>query len=208
MSIKLNFTSNYIVKELQNTTSLSNLQNTTPLPFKIALKVIKFTVTNKIFLFLTFSHLFILIHELGHALAYKMITRKGSIITMSPHHGIGQTIPIEEPVSISSFKIIWISLSGHLAIVIFSSIIILGIFSLTHYIAMPLALVIALRIAVCFPVIIRLLIEGFYVVSALYQSSGDFDIIKKEGGSLAVILSIALIISILVLCLIGVVFWF
>lgn len=205
MTIKLNLSTSFPNEELVGKNPLHHENQEGE---GIVAKIINFLGTNKLFLYLSFAHLFTLVHEFGHALAYKMISGTGSTIYMSPNNCFGVTKP-ETKHKTTVLQEVWISLSGHLATVLFSAIIILSVFALTHYVVMPLGLVIALRIIVAVPIILRILGEGAYAITS-YKNvpPGDFGSIRQIGGSLAVFLSTALLISLITLCIIGIVFLF
>lgn len=208
MTIKLNFSSNCLSEDILSNNPFDH-ENKGHVHTLIE-KIIAFLGTNRIFLYLSFAHLFTLVHEFGHALAYKMITGKGSTIYMSPNHCFGLTVHEEIKDELTVLQNIWVTLSGHLATVLFSAIIILGIFALTYYLAMPLGLIIALRIIVAVPITLRILGEGSYAISSACKNAnnGDFGSIRKIGDLPAVFLCAALLISLVALCIIGVIFLF
>ena len=112
----------------------------------------------------------------------------------------------ENPKNLTKIQSIIVLLSGLLFNLIFSSLIILGIFAITHCINMPLEIVMSLRAIISISPILSLIGQCIYGVSSTITGIGDFGEIKKHGGAIAVILCAILLISIFLLSILGIVF--
>lgn len=165
--------------------------------------VAHFILSSKIFNLLTLGWLHTLVHEMGHAVAYKILTGEGSTITLCYNSCYGSTAHDGSAVN-SPIKETWILLSGPLANIIFSSVLIVGIFALTQYLPMAKEVSLGLRIAITANGAIWMIGELFYAaVSVSQKDDGDFGRIAKEHW-LHLTLSTLLLIIICALCILGV----
>jgi hypothetical protein len=169
-------------------------------------KVADFCLRSKIFSLLTLGHLHTLIHELGHAVAHRVVTGGEAIIELTTASCYGQTILKPGPRPPSQMGETWIDLSGPLADILFSAVLIVGIFALTHFVPMPQAASLGLRIAIAAPAAFWILGELFYAaVSAAKMDHGDFGKIANRGWA-HLIFSIAFLLSICAAAAVGVAF--
>jgi len=158
--------------------------------------------TSKIFQFLTLGHLHVLVHELGHAISYYVITGSKPTIHISIKNCTGETsYPDGTPNSPTAAT--WIALSGSLADIIFSSVLIVGIFAITHYIQMPYGLSLGLRIFITTTSGMWILGELFYSGLGAYRGNGDFGPIADR-GHMHLFFAMAILVTVCALCVLGV----
>lgn len=163
-----------------------------------------FCLKSRIFSVLTLGHLHTLVHEMGHAVAHSILTGGAATINLSTKNCYGSTTFHSGPRPLSSAGATWIDLSGPLADIIFSVVLIIGIFALTHYVSMPQAVSLGLRIAISAPAVLWIVGEFFYAgLSASRRDEGDFGKIVNRGVAHFVI-AIAILISICALCALGI----
>lgn len=158
---------------------------------------------SKIFSVLTLGHLHTFIHEFGHAATYELLSGGKATINLSTKSCYGSTTFEQSKRQLPGVAQTYIDLAGPLADVIFSAVLIVGIFALTHYVPMPIELSWSLRAVVCIPAAIWIGGEFLYAaVSITNNDNGDFGNIAKRGiGHLLV--SLAVLITIRALCALG-----
>jgi hypothetical protein len=130
---------------------------------------------NHIFQILTFGYLHTFVHEMGHALAYKILSGASSHIQISTFALSGVTTPnpgkMLSPIQKSIF-----SLGGPLADVVFSVSQIFAAFALSAYITVPVAIAITIGAS------IWIFGEAFYAADSLLKNdNGDFAYIARNG---------------------------
>lgn len=164
-----------------------------------------FCLRSKIFSLLTLGHLHTLVHETGHAVAHRVLTGGEATINLSISSCYGSTTYYPGTRPLSPLGATWIDLSGPLADVIFSVVLIIGIFAITHYVPMSQELSLGLRIGIGAPAAFWIVGEFFHAgVSACKGDSGDFGKIANRGW-LQLLMSIAILVSICALCAFGIV---
>jgi hypothetical protein len=158
---------------------------------------------SKVLNILTLGLMHTFIHELGHALSHHLLTSGEATINLSTSSCYGSTTLHPGRRSPSSAGQTWIELSGPLADILFSAIVIVGIFALTHYVPMSQALSISLRVIIGAPSAFWIMGELFYsAVSAWNVDNGDFGKIANKGWS-HLILAVALLVGICALAALG-----
>jgi len=165
-----------------------------------------FCVKSKMFNLLTLGYVHTFIHELGHAISYQLLTGGEATINLSTRNCYGSTSYKEGPRSTSAAENTWIDLSGCLADIVFSAIIIIGIFALTYFVSMPQNWSIALRVIVCVPCAFWIIGELLYAAISGYQvDEGDFGKIASRGW-LHLLLAFTLLLGVCAATIFGVVF--
>ena len=144
---------------------------------------------SRIFSLLTLGHLHTLVHELGHAVAYRIITGGDATIQLSTKSCYGSTLFHPGPRQSSSWGITWIALSGPLADAIFSTLLIFGALAVQHSLALGLPAVFWMRGELLYA-----------ILSAWKEDQGDFGQIASEGWPHLLVAS-ALLVSI---CALGI----
>lgn len=159
---------------------------------------------SKIFSLLTLGHLHTFIHELGHAVAYIALTGGEATINLSTSSCLGSTTFHPGIRPLSSIGATWIDLSGPLADIIFSAVLIISIFAITHYVPISQGLSLGLRTGIGGPAALWIIGELLYAgVSTCRGDHGDFGKIAGRGWS-HLLISIAVLVSICALCALGV----
>lgn len=159
---------------------------------------------SKIFSLLTLGHLHTFVHELGHAIAHRVLTGGEATINLSTSSCLGSTTYHQGTRPLTPIGATWIDLSGPLADIIFSVVLIIGIFAITHYVPMSQGLSLGLRIGIGAPAAFWIIGEFLYAsVSACRGDNGDFGKIFSRGWS-HLLISIAILVSICALCALGV----
>lgn len=159
---------------------------------------------SRIFSLLTLGHLHTFIHELGHVVAHRLLTGGEATMNLSTATCVGFTTYHPGIRSPSPIGATWIDLSGPIAGVIFSAVLMIGIFAITHYVPMSQGLSLGLRIGIGAPAALWIIGEFLYAgVSASKEDHGDFGQIAKRGRS-HLLISIATLVSICALCALGV----
>src|ERR1700722_6510816 len=123
---------------------------------------VEYCLKSSLFSLLTLGHLHVLIHEIGHAVAHIVLTGGEATINLSTVDCKGSTAYRAGKRSLSPIGATWRNLSGPLADIIFSFVLILGIFALTHYIPMSPNLSLGLRIAIGAPAALWVVGEFLY----------------------------------------------
>lgn len=159
-----------------------------------------FCLRSKMFSLLTLGHLHTLVHEMGHAVAHRVLTKGKATINLSTSSCYGSTALHHGTRPLTSIGATWIDLSGPLADIIFSVVLIIGIFAITHYVPMSQGLSLGLRIGIGAPAAFWIIGEFFYAgVSACKGDNGDFGNIARRGWH-HLLISIAILVSICALC--------
>lgn len=152
------------------------------------------------------GHLHTLIHEMGHVVSHIALTGGTASINLSTRSCLGSTTLAGGKRPLSPAGETFVDLSSPLADIIFSSVLAVGVFALTHYVPMPLAASISLKIAIAGPAIIWILGELLYAaVSAFRRDEGDFGKIVKRGFC-HFLLAVAALVAICALCALGMAF--
>jgi hypothetical protein len=153
----------------------------------------KSCLKNRLFKIATFGYLHILVHELGHALAYKICSGKSSTITVHSNFGMGETDYHHHHFKdqlLSPAAETFLDMAGPLADLIFSVALIFGAFLLQNYITPYATYFIAGGAG------FWILGEFYYALnSALKADGGDFGKIR-ERSSLHLFIATAIMVAI------------
>lgn len=170
---------------------------------KVTGRVADFCLTNKVFNVLTLGYVHAFIHELGHAVAYRVLSGGSATINLTTASCYGSyTRHDDAKRPLSSVGATWVDLSGPLANIIFSVVLIVGIFAITYYAPMSPTLSLILRIGIAAPAAFWIMGEFFYAaVSISKQDSGDFGKIASRGWA-HLLVALAILVAI---CAIGVI---
>ena len=145
-------------------------------------------LNSRFFRYFTMGYVHTFVHEMGHALAYKLLTGSPSSIEIQTNTCTGVT-HYRNYKPLSPLAESFTSLSGALANIVFSICKIVAACALSSYITVPVALGIGIGAA------IWITGELFYAFhSGLYQDHGDFGKIAQN-GPLHFISSVAVLTS-------------
>ncbi len=150
-----------------------------------------------IFNIITLNYFHVFIHELGHAVACRMVSGGTATIHLHTSHLYAYTqLPFDREVG--DIGSCWILVSGPLAGILFSAVLAVGIFALTHYVPMPYPLSLVLKIVVAGCAGIRILGELFYAVASACnkEGGGDFGHIARL-GTIPLLVCMILLLSVI-----------
>jgi hypothetical protein len=125
-----------------------------------------------------------LIHELGHAIAWRMLSGSGSTIALSKRSVLGALYPEPAKRPVSNIGMSWVDVSGPLADILFSLALIWGAFALAHCVRMPTEWKWVVKIGIAGPAAFWIAAEYLYAgMSAVNLDQGDFGKICEQGPS-------------------------
>lgn len=172
MSIRVEFVNN-------NYYSLYN--EAQPFYVKIFTFSAEVCLKSKLFSVVTLGPLHTFIHELGHAVAWRLVSGNGSLIEMSSNSLYGSILFDRFEYNVSSWKNSYVSLSGPLADVILS--VALMFFSIAIKSFVPVSLIKPVQLWLVASSVFWICGELIYgAVSAIRQDNGDFGKIAKTGA--------------------------